>query len=94
MRIRAINRRDFLRASAAGLASLQGLARGAAGLAVLKDLGSNSDIMDTKIFDQEQIKGAVELGLGVSGPGEIDFLTEDESSRLYADRLKSILDKG
>jgi len=66
----------------------------AAGLAVLKDLGSNSDIMDTKIFDQEQIKGAVELGLGVSGPGEIDFLTEDESSRLYADRLKSILDKG
>ncbi len=66
----------------------------AAGLAVLKDLGSNSAIMDTKIFEQEQIKRAVELGIGVGSPDRIDFLTDDETSRLYAARLKSILEKG
>lgn len=66
----------------------------AAGVAVLKELGSNDAIMNTKIFEQEQIKRAVELGLGISGPQEIDFVAPDEPSRVYAEKLKAILAQG
>jgi hypothetical protein len=50
--------------------------------------------MGTKIFDQEQIKRAVELGLGVSGPGQIRFVTPDKASANYAGELRSILAHG
>ena len=66
----------------------------AVGLAVLKDLGSNQAIMGTKIFDQEQIARAVELGLGVPGPEKIRFVTPDQASADYAERLKGILARG
>jgi uncharacterized protein (DUF362 family) len=63
----------------------------AVGLAVLKELGSNSAIMEKKIFEQEQIARAVELGLGITRPGEIEIVTSDEVSSKYADRLMDIL---
>jgi uncharacterized protein (DUF362 family) len=66
----------------------------AVGLAVLKDLGSNAAIMDTKIFEQEQIKRAVELGLGISGPDQIRFVTSDAAGRDYAQKLSGILTQG
>jgi uncharacterized protein (DUF362 family) len=66
----------------------------AVGVAVLKSLGSNAAIMNTKIFDQEQIRRAVELGLGVKGPDKIKFKTSDALSRKYADTLKDILAQG
>jgi len=66
----------------------------AVGVAVLKELGSNEAIMNTRIFDQEQIKRAVELGLGISGPEGIEFVYPDEPSRTYAEKLKAILAKG
>ena len=34
---------------------------------------------------------AVELGLGVSSPGRIEFITEDEPGRSYAEHLREIL---
>ena len=66
----------------------------AVGLAVLKKLGSNKDIMKRNIFEQDQIERAVELGLGVSGPEEIEIITDDEDSRRYAGTLKEILMEG
>ena len=66
----------------------------AVGLAVLKQLGSNDVIMGTKIFEQEQIQRAVELGLGVSLPNQIEIVTADAESRAYADTLKGILAQG
>lgn len=62
------------------------------GLAILKDLGSNNVIMNTKIFEQEQIQRAVELGLGISSSEHIEFITPDEESRIYANKLRDILD--
>lgn len=76
------------------LAGTDRVALDAAGLAVLKDLGANDAIMGTKIFEQEQIKRAVELNLGVENPDQIEFVTPDRPSQLYADDLKSILSKG
>ncbi len=66
----------------------------AVGAAILKELGSNDAIMNTKIFDQEQIQRAVELNLGISDPGQIEFATPDEVSQQYADKLKAVLAQG
>jgi uncharacterized protein (DUF362 family) len=66
----------------------------AVGLAVLKALGSNQAIMGRRIFEQEQIARAVELNLGVSGPGQIELVTADAESRAFASRLEGILAQG
>lgn len=66
----------------------------AVGLAILKDLGSNKSIMEKKIFEQEQIARAVELGLGITRPEDIEILTDDDESKKYAERLMKILFKG
>ncbi len=76
------------------LAGTDRIALDAVGLAILKELGSNKSIMGKKIFEQEQIARAVELGLGVSRPSEIEILTGDDKSRQYADKLMGILLKG
>jgi uncharacterized protein (DUF362 family) len=76
------------------IAGTDRIAIDAAGIAVLKELGSNQAIMGKKIFEQEQISRAVELGLGVSRPQDIEILTDDDSGKLYAERLRTILDQG
>jgi uncharacterized protein (DUF362 family) len=76
------------------LASTDRVAIDAVGVAILKFLGSNESIMKPKIFEQEQIARAVELGLGVSSPSEIDVIPADEKSQVYRDRVLEILKKG
>lgn len=66
----------------------------AVGVAILKELGSNENIMGRKIFEQEQIKRATELGLGISNPEQIEFVTADKASSDYTQKLKEILVKG
>jgi uncharacterized protein (DUF362 family) len=43
------------------LAGTDRIAIDAVGISILKELGSNTNIMDKKIFEQEQIARAVEL---------------------------------
>ncbi len=76
------------------LAGTDRIAIDAVGLAILKDLGSNEAIMGRKIFEQEQISRAVELGLGVRRPEEIELVTGDDDSSAYANILKGILRRG
>lgn len=76
------------------LASTDRVAIDAVGVAILKSLGSNAQIMNTKIFDQEQISRSVELGLGASSPSEIDLIAADDQSRDYRDRVAGILNQG
>ena len=76
------------------LASMDRVAIDAVGVAILKHLGSNEKIMKPKIFEQEQISRAVELGLGVSGPEKIRIVTPDKASGDYADKLNAILARG
>jgi uncharacterized protein (DUF362 family) len=66
----------------------------AVGLALLKSLVANEAIMSRGIFEQEQMARAVELGLGVSGPGAVEIVTADAESRACADTLRAILAKG
>jgi len=66
----------------------------AVGLAILKNHGANEAIMSKKIFEQEQIARAVEIGLGVRSPDDIEIVTGDDESHQYAAKLKSILSQG
>jgi len=73
------------------LAGTDRIAIDAVGLAILKDLGSNKAVMDKRIFEQDQIVRAVELGLGVHGPEEIEIISNDEEGKAYAERLRGHL---
>lgn len=76
------------------LASTDRVAIDAVGVAILKYLGSNDAIMKKKIFEQEQIARAVELGLGASSPDGIELFPVDEKSREDQNRIREILKKG
>lgn len=76
------------------LASVDRVAIDAVGVAILKFLGSNENIMKPKIFEQEQIARAGELGLGASSPSEIDVISANEKSKVYRDRVLELLKKG
>lgn len=76
------------------IAGTDRIAIDAVGLSILKELGSNTDIMGKKIFKQEQIARAVELGLGITNPEEIEIIAGDVESKKYAEKLKGILLSG
>jgi uncharacterized protein (DUF362 family) len=76
------------------IASTDRLAVDAVGVAILKVLGSNDQIMNRKIFEQEQIARAAQIGLGASSPAEIDLFAVDERSREMRDRVSAVLNQG
>lgn len=76
------------------LASTDRIAIDAVGVAVLKHLGSNEAIMRKKIFEQEQIARAVELGLGASSPSRIELISVDPQSQSYRNEVTKILEQG
>ena len=66
----------------------------AVGVAILKHLGSNEKIMKPKIFEQEQIARAAELGLGAASPEQIQLLAADDKTRGHRNILEEILRQG
>ena len=76
------------------LSSTDRVAIDAVGVAILKLLGSNESIMRPKIFEQEQIARAVELGLGAASPSEIEVVAADENSQDLRARAAAILRQG
>jgi hypothetical protein len=50
--------------------------------------------MKRKIFEQEQIARAVELGLGAGSPDRIDVIPADAQSRDIRDKIAEILRQG
>jgi uncharacterized protein (DUF362 family) len=76
------------------LAGSDRIAIDAVGVAILRYLGTTFEVSQGKIFDQEQIKRAVELGLGVSSGDQIELITDDKESTLYASNIRKILSKG
>jgi uncharacterized protein (DUF362 family) len=75
-------------------ASTDRVAIDAVGVATLKYLGSNENIMKPKIFEQEQIARAVELGLGASSPKQIQLLAADDKTQQYRSKIDGILRQG
>ncbi len=76
------------------IASPDRVAIDAVGVAILKSLGSNGQITKSKIFGQEQIARAAELGLGAASPSDIEIIPGDENSHAYRDKVTAILNQG
>jgi len=76
------------------LASDDRVAIDAVGVAVLKMLGSNNQIMGPKVFEQKQIARAIELGLGAASPLKIEVVAADNQSLEYRNRVVKILNNG
>ncbi len=59
----------------------------AVGVALLRIYGTTPEVSKGRVFDQEQIKRAVELGIGVSSPEEIDIIPMNRDAEGIADRI-------
>jgi uncharacterized protein (DUF362 family) len=73
------------------LAGNDRIAIDAAGVAILRSLGTTAEVTRGPVFAQEQLARAVELGLGISKPEQIEFVTGDQKSSDFAGQLKEIL---
>ena len=73
------------------LAGTDRVAMDAIGVAILRMFGTTPDVSRGKIFEQEQIARAVELGLGIDSPSRIELVTSDVESAGYARRIQTIL---
>ena len=63
----------------------------AVGVALLRILGTTPEVTNGSIFDQEQIKRAVELQIGITSPDQIDFVTDSEESGKLVAKIKEKL---
>ncbi len=70
------------------IAGTDKIAIDAVGVALLRILGTTDDVSKGPIFEQEQISRAVELGIGISSPDEIEFITDSEESNKLVEKIK------
>jgi uncharacterized protein (DUF362 family) len=63
----------------------------AVGVAILRQLGTTPEVSKGKIFEQDQIKRAAELGLGVKSADQIEIVTGDKASEDYAKEIRGVL---
>jgi len=75
------------------LAGTDRVAADAVGVAILRHYGTTPAVSRGAIFGQEQIARAVELGLGVSAPNDIELVTGDPESAAYAAEIRQALDR-
>lgn len=73
------------------LAGSDRIALDAMGVAILRMFGTTPEVSSGRIFEQEQIARAVELGLGIDSPDKIDFITDDTASQAYAEDIRNTL---
>lgn len=73
------------------LASTDRVAIDAVGVAILRLLGSTREVMDGGIFNQEQIRRAAELGIGVSSAEKIDLISVNNDTVEIADKIRTKL---
>lgn len=73
------------------LAGTDRVAIDAVGVAILRTLGTTPEVSRGRIFEQDQIARAAELGLGVNSPEQIELVTDDAESAELADKVKAEL---
>ena len=73
------------------LASHDRVAIDAVGVAILKLFGVKGKVGDSDVFEQDQLKRAAELDLGVKSAAEIHLTALDEESQKEADRISRVL---
>jgi uncharacterized protein (DUF362 family) len=75
------------------LASRDRVAIDAVGVALLRVSGTVPSVMNGKIFEQEQISRAAELGVGIGSADRIRLVPLDESGRATAEQVQQQLDR-
>ncbi|MHA2238326.1 MAG: DUF362 domain-containing protein [Candidatus Hodarchaeales archaeon] len=73
------------------LASTDRIAIDAVSVAILRYLGTTPNVQKGLIFQQEQIKRAVELNLGVTSPTEIEITSDNSDSEEFINLISEIL---
>jgi uncharacterized protein (DUF362 family) len=76
------------------LAAADRVALDAVGVALLRHFGTTPEVGAGRIFEQEQLARAVELGLGAGGPQQIELVTDDEAGAAFAAEIRALLDQG
>ncbi|MFW9968572.1 MAG: DUF362 domain-containing protein [Candidatus Odinarchaeota archaeon] len=73
------------------IAGTDKIAVDAIGVAILRILGTTLEVSKGSIFDQEQIKRAVELGIGIRSPQEIEFICDSKTAEELVQQIKDKL---
>jgi len=73
------------------LASKDRIAIDAVGVAILRILGTTTEVNRASIFEQEQIARAVELNLGVTKPDEIEIITDSKEAEKLVEQIMTKL---
>ncbi|MEJ2748920.1 MAG: hypothetical protein P8183_13600 [Anaerolineae bacterium] len=73
------------------LAGTDRIALDAVGVAILRLFGTTPEVSRGAVFAQTQIARAVELGLGVTSPAQIQLITGDPESQSYAEKISALL---
>ena len=73
------------------LASSDRIAIDAVGIAILRMLGTTSEVSSGSIWSQAQIRRAADLGLGAVSAEQIEIVTADSASAQMADKLRPFL---
>lgn len=73
------------------LASSDRIAIDAVGIAILRMLGTTSEVSSGSIWSQAQIRRAADLGLGAISADQIELVTDDENSAQLAQKVKPFL---
>jgi uncharacterized protein (DUF362 family) len=74
------------------LASANRVAIDAVGVALLRLFGTTHEAMNGRIFEQEQIAHAANLGVGVDTADKIELVPHDEHSQRSAVEIQELLD--
>lgn len=75
------------------LASKDRVAIDAVGVAILKLYGAKGKVGEIGVFEQDQIKRAVELGFGVKSADEIQLIALNEEAAVESEKIETILMK-
>lgn len=73
------------------LASRDRVAIDAVGVAILKMYGAKGKVGETDVFEQDQLKRAAELGIGVKSADEIKLMPLNSESRVETDKIERVL---
>jgi uncharacterized protein (DUF362 family) len=73
------------------LASRDRIAIDAVGIAILRTYGSTRDVMKRRIFEVDQIRRAVEIGVGIKYPSDIKMTPLTDESYNVVDEIEDVL---
>lgn len=75
------------------LASVDRVALDAVGVALLKLHGTTKEIEGKTVFGQDQIRRAVQLGLGAGSPDDIELIAVNQGAEKAAHEVRAVLER-